>query len=82
MERRTRAISVTAAGTTNFGWGAAAGAGLDVRLTHRLELRLVDVDYVYNGGITFSAALPQVNQNGLRYGGGIVWNIGHIKPKP
>ena len=72
---------VTAAGITNFGWGAAMGAGLDLRLTHRFELRLLDLDYVYNG-VTFSASSPQVDQHGLRYSGGIVWNIGSIKPKP
>src|SRR5215472_3873439 len=63
----------------NNGVGIAAGGGLDLNITKRLAIRLIQADYVY-AHHNYNIALASRNWSGARVGGGIVYKIGDVTP--
>jgi hypothetical protein len=81
-----------------YTWGPTitAGFGFDLKLTHRLSLRLLQADYEYihedfgDGGCFAGETLPnctyepggQANINAARLSAGLVFHLGNIAPPP
>jgi Outer membrane protein beta-barrel domain len=55
-----------------------AGAGLDIPLNQRVQLRIAEVDYLYTH---FTNQFTDTNQNNFRYVGGLNINLGLPNPK-
>lgn len=63
------------------GFGLATGGGLDVILTRRIDLRLIEADYVY-AHHNFGPVLGSANLNGARLRTGLVFKLGIEEPIP
>ena len=76
------ADDVEAAGLdSDTGVGLDLGGGLDVRLNHRVDLRLIQADYIY-GHHTYPLSLASKEWMGYRLGAGLVFKFGQIGAPP
>ena len=65
----------------NNGFGLAIGGGLDIILTRRIDLRLLETDFVY-AHHNFGPVLGRSNLNGARLRTGLVFKLGIEEPIP
>jgi hypothetical protein len=69
--------------SSDNGIGAVVGGGMDLRLMKWLSWRMVEADYVWgehhydNYASPSFPSLRRPDLNGLRIGGGLVWNFGY-----
>jgi hypothetical protein len=68
-------VGSTFVSTTQNGFATAAGAGLDIEITHHIAIKPLQVEYVMSQLPTFATNARDV-QNNLRYSAGIVLRLG------
>ncbi len=77
--------TTTRVGASQDAFAMAAGGGLDVKLSHHVMLRPIQLDYlltrVEDFGLT-GAPSQNRNQNNLRYAAGLIFTFGGERPTP
>lgn len=66
---------------SDTGVGIDLGGGLDIRLSHRVDLRLIQADYIY-GHHTYPLSLASKEWQGYRLGAGLVFKFGSLGAPP
>jgi len=65
---------------SSAGFGLAIGGGIDIRLSRRVDWRLIEGDYIF--GSHSSSTVPRTNASGGRLRSGLVFKFGGGPPPP
>ena len=69
-------------GGTHWSVGVGGGGGFDLNVTHKLTIRLAQVDYIYNNYPQNLGSGHNPQWNSIRLAAGLIWNLGSYYNPP